>query len=171
MDRPPASRCATVAAVALVLLVIAGCGSDDTGGAIDSDGSIPALRPGATTVPVGATVLTAELTGAEEVPGPGAQAGVGTARLVLTPDGKVCADIATTRIDPAMAAHVHTGGKGVAGPVVITLPTPTDGRVTGCVTADPATIAKVAADPANAYANVHTAAQPEGAVRGQLARA
>lgn len=159
------------AVVAVVFVVIAaGCGTDDTGGALDSNGGTAALRPGATTVPPGATELTADLAGSAEVPGPGAKDGAGTARLVLTPDGKVCVDIATTKVD-GTAAHVHTGAKGVAGPVVITLPTPKDGRAEGCVTATPAVVAKVIADPAGAYVNVHTAAQPNGAIRGQLIKA
>lgn len=171
MQRLPASRRSAAAAlITSIVLVAAGCGSEDTGGAVDINGGTPPLRPGATTVPPGATVLTADLTGAEEVPGPGARDGAGTARLVLSPDGKVCAELATTRIDPATAAHVHSGAAGVAGPVVLTLPTPQDGRASGCVTADATAVAKVAGDPAAAYVNVHTAAQPAGAVRGQLAR-
>jgi hypothetical protein len=166
MHRHPALVLATLA-----LLAIAGCGSDDNGGALDTpDGTVP-LRPGATTVPAGATVLTADLSGAEEVPEPGSKQGSGTARLVLTPDGKVCADLATYKVDAATAAHVHTGATGVAGPVVITLPTPKDGQASGCVTSDGPTVAKVLADPAAAYVNVHTAAHPNGAVRGQLSKA
>jgi len=167
MERPPARR---LAAAALALLVAAGCGSSDTGGAVGVGGAGPGLRPGATTVPPSATVLTADLAGAEEVPGPGASDGTGTARLVLTADGRACAELATAGTDAATAAHVHTGARGVAGPVVITLPTPTDGRASGCVTADPAVVAAVVADPASAYVNVHTAAQAAGAVRGQLAK-
>jgi len=155
---------------ALALFLAAGCGSEDNGGALDIGGGTAPLRPGATTVPPGATVLIAELVGAEEVPGPGATDGTGTARLVVTTDGKVCVDLATTRVDAASAAHVHTGATGTAGPVVITLPTPRDGRATGCVTADAAAVAKVVADPAAAYVNVHTATLPNGAVRGQLAK-
>lgn len=158
------------AVTAAALVVLGACGSEDTGGAIDTEGGSVPLRPGATTVPAGATILNADLRGAEEVPGPGAPEGAGTARLVLTPDGRVCADLATTKIDPATAAHVHSGGKGVAGPVVIPLPTPKDGRASDCVTGDPAAVAKVVADPGNHYVNVHTAAQPNGAVRGQLTR-
>jgi len=169
MERPPApSRPAAGRLLVLAaLLAAAGCGREDTGGAV---GGSPQLRPGATTVPAGATVLTAELTGAEEVPGPGATGGAGTARLVLSSDGKVCADLATTKIDLVTAAHVHTGASGVAGPVVITLPTPADGRASGCVPGDPAVVATITAAPEAAYVNVHTAAQPAGAVRGQLVR-
>lgn len=169
VDRRPAPLLAALAA-ALALLAAAGCGSEDTGGALDTDGGTAPLRPGITTVPPGATVLTADLTGAEEVPGPGAKDGTGTARLVLTPDGRVCADLTTSKIDPPTAAHVHTGAKGVAGPVVIPLPTPKDGRASGCVNAEAPVTAKVAADPAAAYVNVHTAAQPNGAIRGQLTK-
>lgn len=171
MDRPHRFRCTAAARLSLLLLVAvaAGCGSEDTGGALDTDGSVP-LRPGVTTAPAGSIVLTADLSGGEEVPGPGAKDGTGTAHLTFTPDGKVCADLATSKIDPATAAHVHTGAKGVAGPVVITLPTPKDGRASECVTADKAAAARVTADPANAYVNIHTAAQPNGAIRGQLTK-
>ena len=168
MDRPHLLRCA---AALLLLAVAAGCGSEDTGGALDTpDGSVP-LRPGVTVAPAGSVVLTADLSGGEEVPGPGAKDGTGTAHLTFTPDGKVCANLATSKVDAATAAHVHLGAKGVAGPVVLTLPTPKDGRASECVTADKAAAAKVTADPANAYVNVHTAAQPNGAVRGQLTKA
>ena len=129
----------------LTLLLAAGCGANDTGGEVGGGGA-PPLRPGATTAPAGATILAADLAGNEEVPGPGA-------------------------VDGATAAHVHTGAKGVAGPVVITLVTPKEGRASGCATADPAVVSKVVADPATAYVNVHTAAQPAGAVRGQLTKA
>lgn len=165
MDRTRPTR----PALAALALLLAGCGANDTGGEVGG-GAVPPLRPGATTAPAGATILAADLTGTEEVPGLGAVDGAGTARLVLTPDGKVCAELATTQVDEATAAHVHTGPKGVAGPVVITLSTPKEGRASGCVSADPAVVAKVAADPTTAYVNIHTAAQPAGAVRGQLTK-
>jgi hypothetical protein len=166
MDR---SRLSRRAAALLLLAVAAGCGSEDTGGALDTDGSVP-IRPGISLAPAGSIVLTADLSGAEEVPGPGAKDGTGTAHLTFTPDGKVCVDLATSKVDAATAAHVHTGAKGVAGPVVITLPTPKDGRASECVNADKAAAAKVTADPASAYVNIHTAALPNGAVRGQLTK-
>src|SRR5206468_9087072 len=108
MDRLRPSRPAAAAlAVLLAASLGAGCGRDDNGGALDTGSGTVPLREGATTVPPGAAVLTADLSGAEEVPGPGAKDGTGTARLVLTPDGKVCADLATAKVDPATAAHVH----------------------------------------------------------------
>jgi len=170
MNRRSASPFAAVVA-AVALLAAAGCGKSDNGGALDSTGGSAPLREGATTVPAGATVLTADLAGSDEVPGPGAKEGTGTVRLVLTPDGKVCADMATAKLEPATAAHVHSGAKGVAGPVVVTLPVPKDGRASGCVTADPAAVAKTIADPSASYVNIHTAALPNGAVRGQLTKA
>jgi hypothetical protein len=169
MSRHPGLRLISAVSIAS-LLVVAGCGKDDNGGALDTGSGTAPLRDGATTVPPGATVLTADLAGADEVPGPGAKEGTGTVRLVLTPDGKVCADLATSKVEAATAAHVHSGARGVAGPIVITLPTPKDGRASGCTTADPAAVAKVVAHPEAAYANVHTAALPNGAIRGQLAK-
>jgi len=168
MDRRPALLVPAV--FSALVLFAAGCGKDDNGGALNTGGGTAPLRSGATTVPPGATVLTTDLSGAEEVPGPGVKDGTGTARLVLTPDGKVCAEIAVTKVDPPTAAHVHTGPKGIAGPVVITLPTPKDGRASGCVSADAGTVRMLTADPTSAYVNVHTAAQASGAIRGQLAK-
>ncbi len=170
MDAPRAFHRRAAAATVALLVLAAGCGGSDNGGAVGTGGGQAPLRPGATTVPAGATVLTADLTAAEEVPGPGATGAGGTARLVVSAHGEVCAGITTTKGLAATAAHVHTGAQGVAGPVVITLPTPTDGRADACVSADSAVVAKVTADPAGAYVDVHTAAQPTGAVRGQLTR-
>lgn len=170
MAAPFACRRRASAAVLSILVLATGCGGSDNGGAVGIGRGQAPLRPGATTVPAGATVLTADLTAAEEVPGPGATGAGGTARLVLSADGQVCAGITTTKGLTATAAHVHTGDRGVAGPVVVTLPTPTDGRADACVRSDPAVVARVAAEPASAYVNVHTQAQPTGAVRGQLSR-
>ena len=60
---------------------------------------------------------------------------------------------------------------GVAGPVVVTLPTPIFNSEIDCVDIDPAVYADIAANPSNFYVNVHTEAFPNGALRGQLGAA
>ena len=63
-----------------------------------------------------------------------------------------------------------SGARGVAGPPVLTLDTPVDGRSSKCYGVDKALAAAIIANPAGYYVNVHTNAYPKGAIRGQLAR-
>ena len=165
-----------LAALLVAGAALAGCGgSKDDGGAVDLPGGTAPLRPGASTStapPAGSSVLAATLKGADEVPGPGDPKGTGTARLVLQPNGQVCADLDVSGLDAAPTmAHVHRGRHGASGPVVVTLPTPgVDGRGSGCTPADPTLVAEIAGDPAGFYVNVHTTTHPAGAVRGDLAK-
>jgi len=115
--------------------------------------------------------LFAGLSGGAEVPGPGDPDGGGFAVVEVFLDlGQICGFTEVSGIAPATAAHIHAGAAGVAGPVVITLPTPNaDGLGEGCVDGlDPALLQSVIADPGAFYLNVHTADYPDGAVRGQL---
>lgn len=119
--------------------------------------------------PAQARPVDATLSGATEVPGPGDPDGSGTF------DGKVnlglsrlCYTLTVSNIAPATAAHVHVGGTGVAGPVVISLEAPTDGSSSACTTADRALLREIARHPETYYVNVHNAEFPGGAVRGQL---
>ena len=117
----------------------------------------------------GTVRLTTTLTGDEEVPGPGDPDGRGVARITLLLDeGLICYDLLVIKIDPATAAHIHEAPSGDAGRVVQGLMAPTDGTAEGCVAADPALIADIAANPSDYYVNVHNAEYPGGAVRGQL---
>lgn len=71
----------------------------------------------------------------------------------------------------AVAAHVHVGDQGVAGPVRIplTVPNETSFSVAGCATvSDPAILAGIQENPRGWYVNVHTPTYPGGEVRGQL---
>jgi hypothetical protein len=118
----------------------------------------------------GATVLTAAMTGAAEAPGPGDADGSGSATVRIDPlaASRLCFDLSVTGIAPATAAHIHRGGLGVPGPVVVPLTPPTAGSSAGCVDIAATLGAEILAMPAGFYVNVHNAPYPDGAVRGQL---
>jgi CHRD domain len=121
----------------------------------------------------GGRPLTATLTGAAEVPGPGDPDGSGTATFRLNPgQGRVCFVVTAAKIVlPATAAHIHTGAAGAFGGILVAL-TPPDatGISGGCVSAPRATVNAILKTPSNYYANVHTSDFPNGAIRGQLAK-
>ncbi|HEY8029274.1 MAG TPA: CHRD domain-containing protein [Gaiellaceae bacterium] len=68
---------------------------------------------------------------------------------------------------PATAAHIHMGGMHVSGPVVVPLCGPCKSPVTGTATLTKALM--TAFKKHNLYVNVHTAKNPNGEIRGQLA--
>lgn len=119
--------------------------------------------------------LSAELSGANEVPGPGDPDGSGDATVNLyMGTNEVCYTLSVANIAlPATGAHIHVGGPDVAGPVVVPLSPPdASGQSEGCVAnVDPALVQAIAADPGGYYVNVHTTDYPGGAVRGQLSEA
>lgn len=120
--------------------------------------------------PAGAA-LRATLTGAAEVPGPGDTDGGGAATVRVDPaQNQVCYTLTVTGIDTATAAHIHTGATGAAGPVAVPFDAPADGSSEGCATVAPALAQALTENPGGYYVNVHTAAFPNGAVRGQLGR-
>jgi CHRD domain len=134
------------------------------------------LVPAAAAADGKAKVLKADLTGATEVPGPGDDDGRGKAKIVLT-EHKVCFVLQWRRISAPVAAHIHAGRKGVAGPIVVNFlhglsgPLPATLRsAAGCVRAGKDVIRAIAKHPAAYYVNVHTADFPDGAIRGQLHR-
>jgi hypothetical protein len=116
--------------------------------------------------------LTAKLSGAKEVPGPADPNGSGHAVIRLNAGrGKVCYVISYRKIAGSSAAHIHTGGPGVPGDVLIALSAKETNKKTikGCVTHVAAdTIKSVIANPKGFYVNVHNAQYPDGAIRGQL---
>ncbi len=68
---------------------------------------------------------------------------------------------------PATAAHIHTAAKGKSGPVVVALCGPCTSGMTGTTTVTASMLA--AFKKHLLYVNVHTATNPNGEIRGQLA--
>ena len=115
-------------------------------------------------------LLTARLTGAAEVPGPGDSNGEGQAWIILFPEqSQVCFTLTVERVDPLTAAHIHVAPRGQAGPVVVPLtPLAPSGASGGCVSADQQLIRAIRQQPSAYYVNVHNVPFPAGALRGQL---
>ncbi|HXH00092.1 MAG TPA: CHRD domain-containing protein [Sphingomicrobium sp.] len=130
-----------------------------------------ALVAGSAIASDGGRKLQTSLTGAAEAPGPGDPDGRGTAAVTVN-SGKrqICYTLSVRNITPATAAHIHEAAPGVAGPVKVTLRAPTNGRSSGCVTVTRELALDILKDPGDYYVNVHNAAFPKGAVRGQLAK-
>ncbi|HEX6161261.1 MAG TPA: CHRD domain-containing protein [Thermoanaerobaculia bacterium] len=117
------------------------------------------------------TTLSTVLTGANERPNPGDPNGIGFAVVRLDPAaGTVSYSLVAQNITGVpVAAHIHRGLSDVAGGVVVDFaPTFTNGFASATVNADPALIREIIANPGLFYVNVHSAAFPAGAIRGQL---
>jgi CHRD domain len=70
----------------------------------------------------------------------------------------------------AVAAHIHRGGAGTAGPIVIPLKTPNaSGKASGCAKTSKALVRAILRRPSRYYVNVHTREFLGGAIRAQLA--
>lgn len=118
-----------------------------------------------------ATMLSASMTGAAEVPGPGDPDGTGSAVVAVDMTAnQACVWFSFTAIDTPVAAHIHSGAVGVSGPVVLPLPTPSAAISASCGTAAPAVVSAIAASPSSHYLNVHTGPFPGGALRGNLSQ-
>ena len=111
-------------------------------------------------------VFKALLSGANEVPAPGDPDGSGRATVRIK-GTQVCFTLKVDKVDALVAAHIHEGAAGVAGPVVVDL---FAGAVKkkGCVRTTPEIAAEIRKNPREYYVNVHNAAFPGGALRGQL---
>ena len=131
--------------------------------------------------------FTAQLSGSNEAPPVAATGSGGTATVTLD----TVADTVTWVVDVfnlptgVTAAHIHAGGPGVAGPVIINFTVvqtvSNDFRITG--TARASDLVPRAAQGVNSwedleqamaagqtYVNVHSQANPGGEIRGQLVR-
>jgi hypothetical protein len=118
-------------------------------------------------------LFEADLTGAEEKPGPGDPDGSGKATIGVDERNKrVCFELEASGIGAPDNAHIHEGAAGVAGDIVVTLVPPSGSsapfKSSDCVAAEADLLAKIKAGPQNFYVNIHNAEFAAGAIRGQL---
>jgi hypothetical protein len=113
-------------------------------------------------------VRLASLDGAQETP-PTTTTGFGASAVTVDPtSGKVRGFILTNGLVSPTAAHIHSAARGTPGGILVPL---TGGPDVWVVpdSAAPLTVAQVADFVAgNLYVNVHTTANPNGEIRGQL---
>ena len=127
---------------------------------------------GAAPVLAGGRPFTTTLSGANEVPA-GDPDATGTATVWINPGtGTVCYSWSVSNAaTPIVAAHIHRGVAGVAGPVVVALPPTGPSSGTGCTTGVGRSLAlDIIQHPWDFYVNTHNAEFPAGVARGQLSR-
>jgi hypothetical protein len=123
---------------------------------------LPASAARAETVKIAAYLFSAELT----EPGPPEASGEFQAEIDPAL-GDVCYTLAVAGVPKALGGHIHTGKSGEDGPELVAL------DVTGvnnkmCLTAEPASLRAIVANPSGYYVNVYNRQFPTGAVRGQI---
>ncbi len=111
--------------------------------------------------------FTAILTGDQETP-PVTTSATGVGRFALI-GGTVSYQVTVLSISNIIAAHIHQGPAGVAGPVVFPLneaALAASGSTSGTITLGPDQLVDLLTD--FYYVNVHTTANPNGEIRGQI---
>jgi hypothetical protein len=170
ISRTPRLIALVTAAIALAAVVSAGSGSLLT-----------------SSYAQGEQKFTAKMTGKDEVP-PHDTKATGNAEFTLSADGKsISYKVDVNNIDKVTVAHIHQGKPGENGPPVVWLfnsssnPTgPMNGKLSeGKATSNDlvgplkgkqiSDLVKIIND-GNAYANVHTQANPKGEIRGQISK-
>ena len=84
---------------------------------------------------------------------------------------RLCFGITVANIGAPVSAHIHDGGKGTNGDIVVTLKAPKagdPGASHGCTNVSSGLASELRSNPNLFYVNVHNNAFPSGAVRGQI---
>ena len=116
----------------------------------------------------GAQTYVGVLNGVAEFPGPGDADGFGLAGFRIE-GNTISFAIMIQHLNPTVASHIHRGGIGVDGPVVVTLASDYPNNfASGTATAIAALIDEIRRNPSGFYVNVHTGDFPNGAIRAQL---
>lgn len=152
-----------IAALAAAAAIGAGCAGGSSTGGLNAE-----------------RTYTIALTSSQEVPAPKPTAAAGTAQVIVFPS-RIEFQLSATNITGITMAHIHSGARGVAGPIVVTLflPGSPTGNVNGSFASGtldasnlPAATSldalKTLLASGNAYVNVHTTANQSGEIRGQV---
>ena len=129
-----------------------------------------ALVVSATIAHANSRIYVATLYGGNERPVLGDLDSYGVATVTLNSATSLCYSILLHNTVANTAAHIHLGPPHIAGGVVLNLPINAGVplRVANCVAAPAALVTAIRANSQNYYINVHNAAFPGGAARGQL---
>jgi hypothetical protein len=111
-------------------------------------------------------VLVATLSGANEVAA-GDPDGEGKFTVEIDAEfGDFCYSLTTAKVGKATAANLRSGATGTHGPLVVPLQVASD----MCIAVEPDKLKPIVEKPEVFYVSVQTAANPDGAVRGQLVK-
>ncbi len=95
--------------------------------------------------------------------------GSGNATVDINSDeNEVCYEITLEGVEGANAAHIHEGGEGENGDVVVDLEYSGDEGETCVDGVDEGVLEDIGEEPSQFYVNVHSEQYPDGAARGQL---
>lgn len=119
---------------------------------------------------VKAPALQLSLNGSSNVP-VGDPDGSGSARISIEEaSNTICIVLSTTNLSPIDLAHIHRGGAGQVGPVVVPVDPPDRNPNDDCKLVNNALLQEIRSDPDAFYIDVHSTEYPRGAIRGQLPR-
>ncbi|MFO0875554.1 MAG: CHRD domain-containing protein [Phycisphaerales bacterium] len=116
--------------------------------------------------------FTLNMSGAQEVPGPGDPDGVATGTLTIDKTTNTISwNFTYSNIAAPTLMHIHPGAAGVAGGVLVNLGVATSGGAGTLISQTVTTAANVnmiLANPTGFYVNIHNSPFPGGAIRGQI---